>query len=559
MAMIKFDKVVSVNSEAQGHNAQNLLNPEVSIQKSWLCEKGTDKAIVILQLERAAVISAIHVGNAHSAFVEVLVGRASDASDQYESLIPMSTFMNPNESKTNKNPNAVRFFNKTDFEEKAANKQWDRVKVVCSQPFNKLVPFGLCFIKVLGEKEPGSEGKKPLPIPTLKDDDTIKIGSFFKRKKDSQETSKQELSVSEQIREAEKPESLRQHTPICTRKLTAKMSEKHSDKGKKRTKRKDKDEDDEDDQSDNRKNADLGLEDENSTPKKPKLDRKKEKESEDTKGKGSERKKTEPKKEKKKKEASEKNKPKKPFNKLMDDVVFVISGFKNPLRGTIRTKATDMGAKYSGDWDSKCTHLICAYENTPKFNQVKGEGKIIKKDWIEKCHEDRRRYPWRRYALDEDDRKQNESEDEIIADDDLPKPGDDIPSSSNVVTRDGGKRTPVKQGSGYDVATDDEEDKKEDTTNYPMPFLPDVFSMKTFYVDNNIPNRATIERYIIAYNGIITENLNNDVEFYITNTGGPSLEIFHKKAPNFIAVKPSWIWEINAKQQWIPTSQFLVK
>ena len=112
----------------------------------------------------------------------------------FQSLIPMSTFMNPNESKTGKNPNQVRFFNKNDFDEKASNKQWDRVKIVCSQPFNKHVPFGLCFIKILGEKEPGSEVKKPLPLPMLKDEETIEIGSFFKRKKDSHEGTKQELS-----------------------------------------------------------------------------------------------------------------------------------------------------------------------------------------------------------------------------------------------------------------------------------------------------------------------------------------------------------------------------
>lgn len=134
------------------------------------------------------------------------------------------------------------------------------------------------------------------------------------------------------------------------------MSEKHSDRSKRKTstkrKEKAKDEDDDDEELDNRKNPDLGLEDEYSTPKKPKLDSKKEQDS----GK----KKTEPKKEKgkKKKETETKPKPKKPFNKLLEDVVFVISGFKNPLRGDIRAKAMELGAKYSGDWDSKCTHLM---------------------------------------------------------------------------------------------------------------------------------------------------------------------------------------------------------
>ena len=63
------------------------------------------------------------------------------------------------------------------------------------------------------------------------------------------------------------------------------------------------------------------------------------------------------------------------FDKFMSDVVFVLSGFQNPLRGDIRQKALEMGAKYKADWDPSCTHLVCAFTNTPKFNQVKGKGK----------------------------------------------------------------------------------------------------------------------------------------------------------------------------------------
>lgn len=53
-----------------------------------------------------------------------------------------------------------------------------------------------------------------------------------------------------------------------------------------------------------------------------------------------------------------KRKQKKPFNKLMDDVVFVISGFQNPYRGDLRNLAFEMGARYSPDWGSTCTHLM---------------------------------------------------------------------------------------------------------------------------------------------------------------------------------------------------------
>ena len=67
------------------------------------------------------------------------------------------------------------------------------------------------------------------------------------------------------------------------------------------------------------------------------------------------------------------------FDQLFSGVVFTISGFQNPLRGEIRSKALKMGAEYKGDWGAGCTHLVCAFPNTPKFNQVKGKGKIVKK------------------------------------------------------------------------------------------------------------------------------------------------------------------------------------
>jgi len=105
---------------------------------------------------------------------------------------------------------------------------------------------------------------------------------------------------------------------------------------------------------------------------------------------------------------------KKKFNEFLKGVHFAISGFQNPLRGEIRQKALDMGARYYGDWNSSCTHLVCAFTNTPKFNQVKGKGKIVKKEWIELCHSHRKRFPWRRFCLDKDDQNKDESEEEIF-------------------------------------------------------------------------------------------------------------------------------------------------
>lgn len=48
----------------------------------------------------------------------------------------------------------------------------------------------------------------------------------------------------------------------------------------------------------------------------------------------------------------------KPFHKLFEGVTFVLSGYVNPERGSLRQKALDMGAKYKQDWDSSCSHLM---------------------------------------------------------------------------------------------------------------------------------------------------------------------------------------------------------
>lgn len=47
-----------------------------------------------------------------------------------------------------------------------------------------------------------------------------------------------------------------------------------------------------------------------------------------------------------------------PFNRIMEGVVFVLSGFQNPFRGELRDKALAMGARYRPDWTPDSTHLM---------------------------------------------------------------------------------------------------------------------------------------------------------------------------------------------------------
>lgn len=64
--------------------------------------------------------------------------------------------MSPPESKNSSNPNRVRCFKTSALVESVASQKWDLVKVLCTQPFNKHVQYGLSFIKlhVIGEEKP---------------------------------------------------------------------------------------------------------------------------------------------------------------------------------------------------------------------------------------------------------------------------------------------------------------------------------------------------------------------------------------------------------------------
>ena len=49
-----------------------------------------------------------------------------------------SSFMTPSESRVSQNPNRVRIFGSDQLSKAVAGQKWDRVKVVCTQPFNKV-------------------------------------------------------------------------------------------------------------------------------------------------------------------------------------------------------------------------------------------------------------------------------------------------------------------------------------------------------------------------------------------------------------------------------------
>lgn len=120
------------------------------------------------------------------------------------------------------------------------------------------------------------------------------------------------------------------------------------------------------------------------------------------------------------------------FSCLMEGIVIAISGLVNPERGNLRSQALEMGAEYQPDWNPKCTLLVCAFPNTPKFKQVKGDGgTIVSKEWITECYKKKKlvdidRYlmhagkPWKKMqslnvSNESDNYKPLKSEDNIIS------------------------------------------------------------------------------------------------------------------------------------------------
>lgn len=265
----------------------------------------------------------------------------------------------------------------------------------------------------------------------------------------------------------------------------------------------------------------------------------------------------------------------------MKDVTFVISGYQNPLRGEIRSKAISMGAKYKGDWDDSCTHLICAFSNTPKYNQVKASknGKrIVNKDWIENCEKDKKKYPWRRFALDPKN-KIHESEDEIW--DDSLKPesssyedtdeeietikkrdtlGED--NLNDIYTRDTDDELDknlktIINDPKYIEETDDEENEPIDTSALKYPPLPNYFQKDIFYfygfIDDNLSNE------IIIAGGIVKPYRNQDVKIIVTDKPWDiNFDNALRDNPDLVFIKPSYVRQCVKMKKKVDMRPYLV-
>ncbi|KAL1258549.1 hypothetical protein QQF64_009126, partial [Cirrhinus molitorella] len=431
MPEIKLKHVVSCSSEDSTHKADNLLSSDT--YRKWKAARPGEKQVsVILQLEKEEQIHSIDIGNEGSAFIEVLVGHSTSVKDQdFEVLLVTSSFMSPTESRNGTNTNRVRFFGTGQLVKATAQEKWDRIKIVCSQPYSKSIAYGVAFIKL---HSPPDANDAPVSTPPK----LTKLGQF--RVKDESPSSSSNIQPGSLFFSRDGAAKASTGTKVSPQndKLSYAAAALKSEGSSTQT------------SSSGSQQAPVKrkfefskerLEAAGPPPKKPSSSGSSETNTATPKPKArtgataspvssvSPAQKTSDKRESPKSKPEPKPKPKPkpkaksaepvPFNRILEGVVFVLSGFQNPFRGDLRDKALAMGARYRPDWTPDSTHLICAFANTPKYSQVKAAGgTIVRKEWVMDCHKTKQKISFKRYLMDgaesssESEAEEDESEEE---------------------------------------------------------------------------------------------------------------------------------------------------
>lgn len=460
--IIKFQKIISCSSEHPSYPASNLLEHRKNM--SWRCAKpGEMLATVIFQLAEPSTITGIDIGNYRSCVV-IVTASVSSEPDTWTPIV-QHQFMSNDEAANGKFKDQVQLFIKRDLNPDTVKIKFDRIKVTCMQSANLKELFGLTFfiaktevsvdlgLDVFGrfKLKQDSENKDKPDVDefkekylklmankktNLKTDLLNKVkesgmSAFSKRQEDTRQPMKRPLL--EKLEAGKSDEVFKNNNKASNNDVNKDiMSTDVAIANATELKNK---------QKENVTRTPFGDIVPSPSQKKNNVNTKKRflfaEEAED--------KKTLAKKVHRCAKCSsesedkpcpmcnrllqpkplpvttpnkkpESSKPKRVFGKLLQDVTFSLSGYVNPQRNEIRKKALRMGAKYIANpngTDNKCTHLICAFKNTPKYKQLLKFSKIVSHKFIEDCYDDKKRYPWRRYAMDDEDKRKSESEEEI--------------------------------------------------------------------------------------------------------------------------------------------------
>lgn len=213
---------------------------------------------------------------------------------------------------------------------------------------------------------------------------------------------------------------------------------------------------------------------------------------------------------------------------------------------------------------------------------MKGKGKIVTKRWIEACFDDQKKLPWRRYALDKEDKDEPESEDEVL--NELLKPNIkivDSDSDSDMIVVDrrekNGNEKKVEEVKAMEI--DDDVEEVKNITKTSQDFMDastdddmmeeaekwsdhnltqaenQVFKDKVFYLNEDLPATDVIKlkNQIAGMMGKITDK-SRRADYVITDKGRRLPE------PSSAEVLLSlWVYECYELGAFIPTTRYKPK
>eukprot|EP00698_Gefionella_okellyi_P020458 TRINITY_DN641_c0_g1_i2.p1 TRINITY_DN641_c0_g1~~TRINITY_DN641_c0_g1_i2.p1 ORF type:complete len:345 (-),score=62.06 TRINITY_DN641_c0_g1_i2:864-1898(-) len=171
-------KVISCSSSDDVYPASNLMLPEH--YRFWSTAAPEKKATVELQLAEPTKISSLTIINQGSAFVEVLVSSSTNPGTE-QVLLPVTGFMQFADVVSGTNKSRSMTFTDDKLQKAVMAQKWDRMKLVCTQPFREPTRIGLALVQVFADRpyaQPGpGKGAAAFVIPSLDDDETPKAAT----------------------------------------------------------------------------------------------------------------------------------------------------------------------------------------------------------------------------------------------------------------------------------------------------------------------------------------------------------------------------------------------
>ncbi|XP_050344227.1 DNA repair protein XRCC1 [Nymphalis io] len=622
MPRVKIDYVVSFSSEDPENQANNITEWEVS-KKKWLCSKGESSCSIVLQLVKAVKIESISIGAHHAASVEVLVGLSEKPNEPFQVLVPSCMLLSPAESRRDAGVERVRSFSGAQLAG-ARGRRWDRVRVVCAQPYNKHCKYGLSFVHI---HEPESTMSRTFAFGALAaDDDEFRPGELF--------ASTRRTTADAQIRQASM-DAIKNDSDKYTKLIKIPIA--------KTTGKECRGEDDE--PCSNRRKENLMYTDDDIKPH-DKIDQvvqrhKQQKDEENLsqnqrtrEHQGKEKIKInnidrdskknkipqDPQQQvgatnfspqskvvrkdtpstadsshsKKRKRSVEEPGPRAHEAAVLAGVVFTLSGYENPLRAELRDVGLRLGARYLPGWRG-CTHLVCAFPNTPKVREARaggGRAAAVAGEWLRACAARRRRLPWRWFAVQPSEREappadwqldrpdfggdsDMDTDDEIekvlqhqrkknktnspVADDTSAPPTADVVDDANA-SRESDVTFVRDERVRDDITLDDSDSDSDsdltDRDDQPARLekidtekeLPHFFEGLTFTISDDLDaeyDRTLLVRYIRAYGGLVVEPaaaLGGRAQYRVCGGAGGA---------GGARVRPEWVWRCHRERSLV--------